>query len=171
MGRKNKIFKNMKEVAIDPEDEIDLESDELHNSNHIEFQSDMIWEIGVEIADYCRNRSLPLCDYMTHDKLQKFVGDLLAGNGYWEGDGPGAIKAREEEAEREALQIKEKQIDDKKSQKLDEILEATATKSLAADKVAARARIMVMARSKAMASTRTWGAIPPPAPSPALVKV
>lgn len=87
MGRKNRIKKHSKDAT---DQEVDVGDDlDLLEANQLEFQSDEVWKVGRELREYCQQMSLPLCDYMSHQTLQEFIGSMLSHNGYWDPSGPG----------------------------------------------------------------------------------
>ena len=79
MGRKNhtrvsKYKSDTKEVEDD--DNNDDEEETIRLQKFVEHQFNIIWETRRAMIRYCDDMCIPLCDYLTVDVFDDFIGHI-----------------------------------------------------------------------------------------------
>ena len=74
MGRKNRVNKKPKQcTSSDSEDNI-TNIDTKDNTSDKDL--DITWDTRIKMIEYCDQMTIPLCDYLSQDIMEKFVNFL-----------------------------------------------------------------------------------------------
>ena len=77
MGRKNRVNKKPKQcTSSDSEDNITNITNIDTKDNTSDKDLDITWDTRIKMIEYCDQMTIPLCDYLSQDIMEKFVNFL-----------------------------------------------------------------------------------------------